>query len=401
MESVTSSETHPISIRRSLLVLLFARTILDTGFRIIYPFLPFVASDLGVTTASAAQIVQVRNLTGFLSPLFGPLSDRYGRRVILLVGLVISAVFGIAVYFVSSLWMAILVLPLMGFSTILFVPAQQAFFGDNVPYERRGRVMAIAEFSWAFAAIIGLPLVGILVQARGWRSGYVAIGILAALAFVLVAIVLPRQKQNAEHAARPMRGSYLEALRAPMALAVIAAEFLLAATNEIVNVNYAVWLSTSFGFDAVAMGAVASAIGFAEFGGDLSVALFVDRIGKWKMVAGGLVLSGATYLALPFMGQNAIWGIIGLVLVFFMFELTLVAAIPFIAELAPNARATLITLDIAGFALGRFLGSIVGPTIFESFGFAASSFVSAAGIFVACLIWFLFVREKHSEVAST
>lgn len=400
MESSTTLETPHISIRRPLIVLLLARTILDTGFRTVYPFLPFIALNLGVPAANAAQIVQVRNLTGFLSPLFGPLSDRYGRRIVMLIGLAIAAVFGVAVYFVSSLWMAILVLTLMGFSSILFVPAQQAFFGDNVPYERRGRVMAIAEFSWAFAAIFGLPLVGILVQAQGWRSGYVVIGILAALAFVLVAIVLPHQKQKAEHVARPMRGSYLEALRAPMAFAVIAMEFLLATSNEVINVNYAVWMSRSFGFDAIAMGAVGSAIGFAEFGADLSVALFVDRIGKWKMVAGGLVLSGLTYLLLPFMGQNGTWGTIGLVLVFFMFELTLVAAIPFIAELAPNARATLITLDIAGFALGRFVGSLIGPGVLENYGFAAASLFAAGGILVACMIWFLFVREPHSKGAA-
>ena len=396
--SIASAETESkSSIWRSLVILLFARTVLDTGFRAAYAFLPFIAANLGVPVASAAAIVQVRNLTGFLSPLFGPLSDRYGRRVMMLIGLTFAATMGVAIYFVASLWMAIVVMTLMGLGTILFVPAQQAFLGDNVPYAQRGRVMALAEIAWSVAAIVGLPLVGILVQTQGWRVGFVAIGVFAALALGLIFFALPHEKRNVEHAARAIGGSYREALRAPMAFAVIASIALLAATNELININFAAWLNTSFGFDAVAMGVVGAAIGGAEFAAQLVVAAFVDRLGKWKMVGAGLVVGGIAYLALPFMGANALWGTGGLVLVFFLFELAIVAALPLITEVAPNARATLLSLGVAGFSLGRAAGSFIGPAVYTSFGFGAASLVAAAGIFLACVIWFLFVREHARE----
>lgn len=383
-----------VSIWRSLVILLFARTILDTGFRAAYPFLPFIAAGLGVSVASAAQIIQVRNLTGFLSPLFGPLSDRYGRRAVLLTGLAISAVMGMAIYFVASLWMAIVVMTLMSVGVIMFVPAQQAFLGDNVPYARRGRAMALAEIAWSLAAIVGLPLVGFLVQTQGWRIGFAAVGVMAAVAFALIFFALPREQRNAAHAARAIRGSYLEALRAPMALAVISSVALMAATNEMININYAAWMTTRFGLDAVAMGGVGAAIGGAEFASQLGVAAFVDRIGKWKMVAGGLLLSGLAYLALPFLNANALMGVSGVVAAFFMFELTIVAALPLITEIAPNARATLLSLGVAGFSLGRAVGSFLGPTVYQNFGFGAVSFAAAAGIFAACAIWLVFVRER-------
>lgn len=385
----------------TLALLLFARTVLDTGYRAVYPFLPFIASNLGVSVTNAALIVQARNLLGFSAPLFGPLTDRYGRRVMMLAGLAIMAVTGAALYFVESLWAAVAVMTIMGFSTILYVPAQQAYLGDNVPYSRRGRIMAIAEIAWSLAAILGLPLMGILVQARGWRAGFVAVGFFSAAALGLLWFALPRGQRSVYHAGKAMGKAYLEAIRAPMALAVIATTFLLAAANENINIVFADWMNTTFGLNAVALGIVASAIGGAEFAAQMTVAAFVDRVGKWRMVAGGLVLGVLAYLALPFLGASALSGGAGIVLTFFTFELTIVAALPLMTEIAPNARATLLSLGVAGFSLGRAMGSFVGPAVYAKYGFGAASFVSAAGILAAAVIWFMFVREKHPEVVST
>jgi len=389
------STAPPVALTRSVIILLFARTILDTGYRAVYPFLPFIAADLNVSVESAARIIQIRNLTGFLSPVFGPLTDRYGRRVMMLLGLAILAVMGVALYFVTSLWVAMIVIPIMGLATILFVPAQQAFLGDNVPYAERGRVMAIAEVAWSLAAIIGLPLVGILVQTQGWRVGFVTIGLFAALSFALMWFALPHEKRNAEHAARAMGGSYREALRAPMALAVIGTIALMAGANEMININYGAWMHTSFGLDAIALGFIGSAIGGAEFAAQMVVALFVDRMGKWKMVGGSLVLGGVAYLALAFLGGSVLLGTIGLVAAFLMFELAIVAALPLITEIAPNARATLLSMGVAGFSFGRAAGSFAGPALYVNYGFGVTSLIAAAGILVACVIWFIFVREKH------
>lgn len=401
MSSPAPQTNAKVPIGRSLVLLLFARTVLDTGYRAVYPFLPFIASSLGVSVTSAALIVQVRNLLGFTAPLFGPLTDRYGRRVMMLAGLAIMAATGVALYFVMSLWAAVVVMMLMGLSTILYVPAQQAYLGDNVPYARRGRIMAIAEIAWSLAAIVGLPLMGLVVQAYGWRIGFVAVGIFSLIALALLWFALPREKRTTPHVARAMGGAYLEALRAPMALAVIATTFLLAATNENINIVFADWMNTTFGLNAVALGVVGSAIGGAEFAAQMTVAVFVDRIGKWRMVAGGLLLGVLAYLALPFLGANAMSGGAGIVLTFFTFELTIVAALPLITEIAPNVRATLLSLGVAGFSLGRAAGSFIGPAVYAQYGFGAASFVSAAGIFAACVIWFFFVREKHPEVVST
>jgi predicted MFS family arabinose efflux permease len=105
------------------------------------------------------------------------------------------------------------------------------------------------------------------------------------------------------------------------------------------------------------------------------------------------MLCTGAYLVLPFLGAGAVSGTIGLVLVFFVFELAVISALPLVSEISPQSRATLLSLGIASFGLGRAAGSFVGPAVFSNFGFPATCFVSAAGAAIALLIWLVFVRE--------
>jgi predicted MFS family arabinose efflux permease len=295
----------------------------------------------------------------------------------------------------SPFTIVVILMALISLCLIIFVPAQQAFFGDRVPYAQRGRVMAAAELAWSLAFIVGLPLVGILIQFAGWRIGFAAIGILGIVAFVGLWITLPRDRRNVAHAAHKFGSGFAVALRNPMALAVVATTFLLAATNENLNVIFGVWMHDSFGLDPIALGFVASAIGVAEFASELFAAGFVDRIGKWRTVAASIALLGAANVLLPLLGVTAVMGTVGLVLIYFMFELAVVSALPLVSELAPTARATLLSMGIASFSFGRAVGSFTGPALYGNFGITATSLASAAGIGVALCIWLFLVREHR------
>src|SRR5581483_7055118 len=200
MDTASSDSTAPRAFTgRFLFLILFARTVLNTAVRAVYPFLPFIATDLNVSFQSAASIIQARDLIGITAPLFGPLSDRYGRRAIMLGGMGIATLASLALLFVSPLAAIVMAMAFISLGVILFVPAQQAFLGDRVPYAQRGRVIAAAELAWSFAAI----------------------GILGIIAFVLLGVILPRDaREQHKHTAR-LHGAVLEAFRQPIALAAI------------------------------------------------------------------------------------------------------------------------------------------------------------------------------------
>jgi predicted MFS family arabinose efflux permease len=395
MTSASTPSPPRLSVVRLLVVIFLSRTILNIAYRAVYPFLPFIAADLGVTVESAAQIIQSRNLVGLTAPLFGSFSDRYGRRAIMLVGLGISIVASLTLGFFNSFTFAIIAIAVFAFGKILYDPAQQAYVGDVVPYATRGRVMSISEISWSAAALIGLPLAAILLQAQGWRAVSVVIGIIAIGGFIITWFGLPREiNLHLHHPSRSWNQTFSQILREPSALAVLVTALLNTASNENINVVFGAWMKNSFLMDAVALGTVASAIGLAELGGELFSSGFVDRIGKHRLVGAGLLLSGVAYALLPIIGQNALLGTLGLVLVFFLFEMAIVSALPLVTELVPGARGTLLSLNVAVALLGRTIGSFTGPFLFSSNGFLWNGLTSGAAMVVAFAVWHFLVRER-------
>ncbi len=392
MTSKRPAARAPVS--RLLLVILAARTMLNVGYRAVYPFLPFIAADLGVSFQTAAQIVQSRNLIGLAAPLFGPLSDHFGRRTVMLSGLAISVIACLSLGAQNAFLLAVGAIAAISLGKAIFDPAQQAYLGDRVPYAARGRAIALSELSWSAAALLGLPVFGIIVQYAGWRTAFVILGGISLFMVALTRVGIPDNELAAD---RPPGGlwerSFGQVIRQPIAPAVLVMSICNAASNENIGVVYGEWMKNAFLLDAVALGFVAAAMGVAELCGELISIAWVDRIGKHSLVRLCLLASSGAYLLLPLLGQNALLATLGLVLVFVFFEISVVAAIPLVSEVVPTARATLLALNVAAFALGRTIGSFAGPFLLAGGGFALNALVSGAGAFLAFLVWHSLVRE--------
>lgn len=384
-----------VSVLRLVLVIFFTRAILNIGYRAVYPFLPFIAADLGVPFQSAAELVQARNLVGLSALFFGPLSDHYGRRTLMLAGLAVSIAACLAVGFLKSFIFAMIAIAVITLGRALYDPAQQAFLGDRVPYAQRGRAMSLSEVSWSASSLAGLPLFGVTVQYLGWRAGFVLLGIIGLLAIVVTRTGLP-DEDPVWHSPRPglWGETFTQIVHAPVALGVLVTSVIMMACNENVNIVFGEWMKSSFALDAIALGLVAFSMGFAELGGELFSSAFVDRIGKHRLVGVTMLLTGGAYVALPLIGRNALLGTMGLALAFFLFELTVVSALPLITEVVPTARATLLSLNLAAALLGRAVGSFTGPFLFLHQGFTVNGLLSGAGMLLAVGVWQMVVRER-------
>jgi DHA1 family inner membrane transport protein len=140
--------------------------------------------------------------------------------------------------------------------------------------------------------------------------------------------------------------------------------------NELVNLLFGVWLEDSFGLQIAALGAASAIIGISELSAEGLVAVFVDRIGKTRAVALGLMVNSIAALALPFIGKTETGALAGLFFFYLSFEFTLVSSIPLMTEIVPSARATLMAFNVAALSLGRALGALIGPRLY-GLGFLA------------------------------
>jgi len=383
---------RPVRLRFQLVTFAVARTVVNTGHRMIYPFLPVFAKGLGVDLEAVALAVTARSALGLASPAFGALADRRGRRVAMLAGLLafVSGMILVTVWPTYPALFAALLLASVG--KLVYDPAMQAYIGDRVHYTQRGLAIAITEFSWSAGFLVGAPLIGWLIARSGaWQAPFPLLAVGGLLGVVVLWWAVPSDTVQSGYGLSLARGLRTVLVCTP-ALAALAVSFLISASNETVGIVYGAWMEDAFGLKVAALGAASAVIGIAELAGEGSVAGFVDRLGKRRSVALGMALNAVACLLLPVLGVGVVGALVGLFLFYITFEFAVVSAIPLMTELLPNARATLMSWNVAAFAGGRMLGSLIGPQLLD-LGLLANGTVAAVFDVIALAALLLFVRQ--------
>jgi predicted MFS family arabinose efflux permease len=376
-----------------LVVATLARAVTNTGHRMVYPLLPVFSQGLGVPLTQLTALISLRGALGMTSPLFGGLPDRFGRRLAMLIGMALFCGSLALVGLLPSVVTFALFLILVVVGKFIFDPALQAYLGDRTPYARRGLVIAFTEIGWSGAALVGIPLVGLLIARAGWRAPFLPLAALGAAAGAALWFVIPRDAPGPSH---PRRASGHLALiwRNPAVIAGFLVGMLVSVGNETFNVVYAAWLNDTFGLSVVELGLSATIIGLAELAGEGLVMLLADRLGKRRAIALGLGASALTYLAMPLAGGSLPLALGALFLVFIAFEFTIVASIPMMTELVPEARGRVMSANVAFHSGGRMLGALLGGLLFP-LGFLWNGLAATICNLLAAVLILRFVRERH------
>ncbi|GAB4532519.1 MAG: MFS transporter [Anaerolineales bacterium] len=346
------------------------RTVFNTAYRMVYPFLGVFSRALGVDLDTLAWVLSARSLAGGVSaPFLSAFSERQGYRRGMALGLLVFSL-GTALVLVWPAFPALAAAIVLGtLGKYIFDPAMQAYLGERVPYEQRGTALAITEMGWSLAFFVGIPVSGFLISRVGWRAPF---GALAALGFLTLLGLLVYVRDGAPRLSASNQ-NFGVVLTSVTALAGLSVGFLASAANEIINLIFGVWLEDSFGLQIAALGGAAAVIGLSELGGEGLVALAADKLGKKRSVALGLSGNMLAAAILPLIGRSVPGALAGLFLFYITFEFTLVAVIPLMTELLPQARATLMAFNISALSLGRAAGAPLATLLYRR------GFVAAAG----------------------
>lgn len=362
-------------IRVQVVIFTLIRIVINTAFRMVYPFLPHISRGLNISLAQTAKALSIRSFAGIFGPVLASVADSRGRKTGMLLGLFLFTLgMGIVVFWPTYLGFVIsLVLATLGKFT--HDPAMQAYLGDRVPYQRRGAVLAITEMGWSGAYFLGMPLVAFLIARGGWLAPFPLFAILGLISFVIIYIMLPKdpiikKKPN-------MFQNFGIVFSSKTAMTAMAMILFISLANEIINLIFGAWLEDSFKLQVAALGLASVVIGLSEFTGESLVSLVSDRLGKKLAISIGLIGNSLAAIALPFIAQDQTSALIGLFFFYFFFEFTFVSSIPLVTEILPQARATLMAVNIATTSVGRVIAAWFSPLIF-SYGFTTNIFISAA-----------------------
>ena len=375
---------------------------MNTSHRMVYPFLSVFARALGVDLVQISHLLSARALVAAFGPLAASLTDRLGRRVGILTGVGIFSLGAALVIIWPTFPSFACAVILTAFGKYVFDISFISWVGDRVPYERRGRVLAVTEGSWSLSFILGVPLVGFLIARYGWNSPFLLFTLLGVLAFIIILILIPgdhiHPAPGTQESAPQSPFALLRSPTVPLVLASLSLELFMSAANETINLLFGVWLEDSFGLQIAALGAASAVIGFSELGGEGLVAFFVDRLGKPRAVRLGLLVNSLSALALPFLGRTEVGALVGLFLFYLSFEFTIISYLPLMTELLPAARASVLALNVIGEAFGRALGAFSGSRLY-SLGFWAV--VAGAVVFnLLALLALVLIKKFHADPRS-
>jgi MFS transporter, DHA1 family, inner membrane transport protein len=350
-------------IKLHIALFTLTRVAVTSSFRMVYPFLPVFARGLGVEPTTLAMALSVRAFLGVLGPFLASIADTHNRKTGILLGIGLFIVGCGMVGIWPVFWSFIIGTSLVLLGNVVINPSMNAYLGDHVPYEKRGRVMSILELSWGLAFVIGIPVVRVLIETYSWVTPFFLFTGIGLLFFLVYLIILPAGNVPKTDDNKIWK-NLGRLVRTWPALAGMLVGILVTSSNESVNLIFGLWIEGQFGLNFAALTAASVVIGISELGGEVFTGLFLDTVGKRRMIWIFLGFNSLAALLLPLTSGRLGWAIAGLGFFYITFEIILVSMLTLMSEVMPGSRATMMAATMAGFSLGRMAGNLFAPSLF-------------------------------------
>jgi MFS family permease len=313
-------------MRKPSLLVIFLTVFIDlVGFGIVLPLLPVYSEHFGASGFVVGAIMASFSLMQFLfAPAWGRLSDRIGRRPVLLVstlGAAISYVvfgYGSTMGGAPGLWILLLSRMVAGICGANITVAQ-AYIADITPPEQRSKRMGLIGMAFGLGFVFGPILGGYSATHLGLSGpGYVAAGLCAAN-FILAAVRLPesRRPESSPASQRPRFSQWSHVMRRPVVGLLVVVFFLATFCFTCFETTLGLMVGQNFGLvlprDAGTVTALFAYCGivsaFAQGG---PIGRLVKKMGEPKLIAISLFLVAFSLAPIPFIsGTGALsWGVL-------------------------------------------------------------------------------------------
>lgn len=260
-----------VSISVAALPVIFATVALDAvGIGLIFPILPALLRDVTRADSVAPYIGIMTALYALMqfvfAPVLGALSDRLGRRPVLLLSLAGAAVNYLFLAFAPSLWMLLLGRAIAGL-TSANVSVATAYITDISPEETRARRFGLLNAMFGAGFIIG-PVLGGALGDYGLRLPFMAAAILNAGNLLLALLALPESRMPTREAIDLAALNPLRPLRWVLSqkslLPITAIFFAFSAAGEVYGVCWALWGHDAFEWNGLWIGLSLGAFGVCQ-----------------------------------------------------------------------------------------------------------------------------------------
>lgn len=289
------------------------------GFTIILPLLPFYSERLGASPTVVGEIVAVFALCQLVAgPILGQLSDRFGRRPVLLISQAGTLAGFLLLAFSTRLWMVFVARAIDG-ATAGNLTTAQAYISDVTKPEKRAQAFAIIGVAFGFGFLVGPAISGYLAR-YGYQAPILAAAALSLTSILCTFFLLPRREEMLErNAAEDAEagpggkrlslfswGAYRKYFRDPELAKLLAQWLLFSLSFSTFVAGFALFAERRYQWNGHAVGVreVGYIFAFNGFIGIIMQGGLVGRLVKWfgerRMVQVGFVSTVVGYAALGF-----------------------------------------------------------------------------------------------------
>ncbi|MFN2501154.1 MAG: MFS transporter [Pyrinomonadaceae bacterium] len=398
------------------LIIIFVTVFVDLiGFGMVIPILPFYASSehFNATPFEVGLLFSVYSwMQFFFSPILGRLSDRYGRRPILFISLLGSAL-GYFVIGVAGSLALVFVGRIIGGITGGNISTAQAYIADVTTKENRAKGMGLFGAAFGLGFILGPALAGILSKYGIQLPFYYAAGLSLANAIALYFVLpesLKKTTDNTRSGAPGKIAAMFESLADPTFRMLSLIYFLLITAFSIMTYAFVFFTSFTFNYDAEQNGYLFAYVGLIAI--VMQGAVFgaaAKRFGEAPLAVFGCLMLTASLFAMPF-SSPGVGGLAGLLVVSAFLSFGNAFASPALASLASknagdHEQGRVMGVMQSGASLARAIGPTIGGVLLNNSlnkvdrsAVFRTYWTAAAIMFVAFLTAVYFMRNSKDKV---
>ena len=356
---------------RALAVLLLVVFINLVGFGVVIPLLPFYAKAMNADPWQVTTMFAAYSLGQFFGePFWGRMSDRIGRRPVLIVTILANALAYLALAFAPNIWLAMAVRLVGGFGSGN-ISTIQGYMADVTPPEKRAGRMGLLGSAFGAGFVIGPSLGGLLAHPSAGQLGFqIPLFVAAAMAALAAAgVFLFVAESRAPSAPGTPQAGRREALGAAAAHPVLSRVLLvtLVSTGAFAGMEsiFGLWANARFDWGPRQVGLCFAVIGvIASLGQGILTGRLARRFGEGRVLTTGLSIIAVSLFATPFVVAPAL-AIVAVGCTAFGQSLVFPCVAALISRASPPDRqGQMLGLNMAAGSLARIGGPLLAGPLF-------------------------------------
>jgi MFS family permease len=402
--SPLSTAAKPAHSNKALYVLLLVVFINLVGFGLVIPLLPFYAKSLKAEPWQITALFSAYSLGQFFAePFWGRLSDRIGRRPVLIITILANTASYVALAFAPNIWTAFAIRLVGGFGSGN-VSTIQGYMADVTPPEQRAGRMGLLGSAFGAGFVVGPALGGLLAHPEAGQIGFqiplfVAAGLAALASLGVFLFVVESRAPSAPDAPRPHRREALQAAVAhPVLSRVLLVTLVSTAAFAGMESIFGLWTDARFGWGPKQVGLCFAVIGvIASVGQGALTGRLARRFGEPRVLTAGLSIIALSLAITPFAPSGVFVPVfVGLTAFGQSLVFPSVAALISLSS-PPDRQGATLGLNMAAGSLARIGGPLLAGPLF---GLAISGPYWFGAILMLPAIWLAMTIAGRAKQAA-